>query len=95
MVENWALSLHDSDKQIIVDRQWLWGTSSHLSALQFLLKTRLPQINGLEDTALVLREENTIDPDSVQVLHIAKWKSLDNLHIRYISLLHLIMMPPF
>ena len=63
-----GISLHDSDKRIIVDRQWLWGT--HLSAVQFLLKRQFPQINGLEDTVLVLHEGNTIAPSSVQVLHI-------------------------
>ena len=47
MAESWEIS-YDSDKRIIVDRRWLWGT--HLSAVQFLLKAQFPQINGLEDT---------------------------------------------
>ena len=51
-----------------MDGQWLWGT--HLSAVQFLLKRQFLQINGLKDTALVLREGNTTVPGSVQVLHI-------------------------
>ena len=56
-----GISLHDSDKRIILDKQWLWGT--HLSAVQFLFKRQFPQIKGLEDTALVLCEGNTIAPE--------------------------------
>ena len=64
-----GISLHDSDRKIVLmEGQWLWGT--HLSVVQFLLKKQFSQIHGLEDTALVLREGNTIAPGSIQVLHV-------------------------
>ena len=62
------ISLYSSDKRIILNKQWLWGT--HLSAVQFLLKRQFPQISGLEDTTLVLREGILLLLKSIQVLHI-------------------------
>ena len=63
-----GICLHDSDRQVLSDGKWLYGT--HLSAVQFILKEQFPQVNGLEDTALVLRKDHTILPGSVQVLHV-------------------------
>ena len=44
------------------------GHSLKCCAVSF--EKTISQINGLEDTTLVLREGNTITPGSVQVLHI-------------------------
>ena len=38
--------------------------------MQFFLKEQFPLVNGLEDTALVLKKCNKILPGSVQVLHV-------------------------
>ena len=38
--------------------------------MQFFLKEQFPLVNGLEDTALVLKKGNKILPGSVQVLHV-------------------------
>ena len=63
-----TIALHDTDKQIILNGKWLWGT--HLTAVQLILKSQFFNINGLEDTALVLRKGNTIITESIQILHV-------------------------
>ena len=63
-----GIPLYSTDKQIISDGNWLWGT--HLSALQFLLKQQFPVVKGLEDCNFVLREGNVLQPGSVQILHV-------------------------
>ena len=63
-----SITLYDKDKLTIMKGNWLWGT--HLTALQFLLKAKFTQLNGLEDTAMVLRKGNTVIPGSIQILHV-------------------------
>ena len=63
-----GMCLYNSDRRILADGKWLYGT--HLSAMQFFLKEQFLLVNGLEDTALVLKKGNEILPGSVQVLHV-------------------------
>ena len=63
-----GICLYDSDRRILSDGKWLYGT--HLSAVQYFLKERFPKVNGLEDTALVLKNNHQLLPGSVQVLHV-------------------------
>ena len=58
------ICLHDSDRRMLSDGQWLYVT--HLSTIQFFLKEQFLQVKGLEDTALVCK----ILPGSIQVLHV-------------------------
>ena len=69
-LRNEGIPLYNTDKQIILNGQWLWGT--HLSAVQFLLKKQFPDLKGLEDCTFVLREGNIIIPGNVQFLHVRK-----------------------
>ena len=56
------------DKEAIL-KQWLWGT--HLTAVQLLLKSRYPNINGLLDPSVFVHKDNQeISPGSVQILHV-------------------------
>ena len=63
-----SIALHDTDKQIILDGKWLWGT--HLTAVQLILKSQFLNFNGLKDTSLILSKGNTIISESIQVLHV-------------------------
>jgi len=63
-----GIPLYITDKQVILNGTWLWGT--HLSAVQFLLKQKFPNVKGLEDCTFVLREGNVLMPGSVQILHV-------------------------
>ena len=63
-----TIALYDTDKQIILNDKWLW--SAHLTAVQLILKSQFLNINGLEDTSLVLRKGNTIISESTQILHV-------------------------
>ena len=63
-----GIPLYNTDKQIILNGQWLWGT--HLSAVQFLLKKQFPDLKGLEDCIFVLCEGNILMPGSEQILHV-------------------------
>ena len=48
-------------------RKRLYGM--HLSAVQFFLKSNF-QVSGLEDTALVLKNDHQLLPGSIRVLHV-------------------------
>ena len=78
-----TIALHDTDKQMAVNGS---GVATHLTAVQLILKSQFFNINGLEDTALVLRKGNTIITESY-TNSPCKWKSLDNyFNIRFCKL---------
>jgi len=50
------LCLYDSDRRIPSDYKLLYGT--HFECCAIFLKERFPKVNGLEDTALVLKNDH-------------------------------------
>jgi len=68
MAQSQGICLYDSDRRILSDGKWLYGT--HLSAVQFFLKEQFQKVNGLQDTVLVLKNNHRLLPGSVQVLHV-------------------------
>ena len=63
-----GITLYNVDKEIILDGKWLWGT--HLTAVQYLLKEKFTNINGLMDTSVIMHKDHTISVGSVQILHV-------------------------
>ncbi len=74
------LGLSVVDKNTLVSGKWL--TANHMSAANYLLKTKYPCQNGLQDTcALVQKSRWLSDSDSfVQIIYIkpGHWAVLSN-----------------
>ncbi len=66
-----GITMYDSDREALINGKWL--NDNHMNAVQHLLKTKFPNLNGLHNvlcTSLKNKQLQPLPKDSIQIIHI-------------------------